>query len=218
MARCAGSRTRLLFVGTEFGLFFTTRRRHALAQLNGGVPTIPFRDLAIQRRENDLVGATFGRGFFVLDDYSCLRRPRRGPGRRGPSFAVRDAWWYIPRNPLGGRPQPRAPHISSRPTRRSARCSPTTWSVDDSRDGPREAEKKLEKQGGDTAYPGWPEIEKERREEEPSSSSRCRTAPATSFAGSSGRSPRVSIALRGIFVFRAPSHEATAQETSPTGA
>ena len=37
------------------------------------MPTIPVRDLAIQKRENDLVLATFGRGFYVLDDYSALR-------------------------------------------------------------------------------------------------------------------------------------------------
>ena len=42
-------------------------------KLSGGAPTISFRDVTIQRRENDLVAASFGRGFFVLDDYSALR-------------------------------------------------------------------------------------------------------------------------------------------------
>ena len=42
-------------------------------KLRGGAPNIPFRDLVIQERENDLVGATFGRGFWVLDDYTPLR-------------------------------------------------------------------------------------------------------------------------------------------------
>ena len=42
-------------------------------KLQAGLPTIPFRDLAIQRRENDLVGASFGRSFYILDDYSPLR-------------------------------------------------------------------------------------------------------------------------------------------------
>jgi photosystem II stability/assembly factor-like uncharacterized protein len=63
----------LLFAGTEFGLFFTADGGQHWVQLRGGVPTTPFRDLEIQRRENDLVGATFGRGFFVLDDYTPLR-------------------------------------------------------------------------------------------------------------------------------------------------
>jgi photosystem II stability/assembly factor-like uncharacterized protein len=63
----------LLFVGTEFGLFFTVDGGKQWVQLREGVPTVAFRDLAIQKRENDLVCATFGRGFFVLDDYSPLR-------------------------------------------------------------------------------------------------------------------------------------------------
>ena len=67
----------LLFLATEFGVFFT---RDTLDREDGirwmkvsGLPTIPVRDLAIQRRENDLVAATFGRGFYVLDDYTPLR-------------------------------------------------------------------------------------------------------------------------------------------------
>jgi photosystem II stability/assembly factor-like uncharacterized protein len=63
----------LLFAGTEFGLFFTVDGGKGWVQLRGGVPTVAFRDLEVQRRENDLVGATFGRGFFVLDDYTPLR-------------------------------------------------------------------------------------------------------------------------------------------------
>ena len=63
----------LLFVGTEFGLFFTVDGGRHWVQLRNGAPPIPFRELEIQRRENDLVAATFGRGFYVLDDYSALR-------------------------------------------------------------------------------------------------------------------------------------------------
>jgi photosystem II stability/assembly factor-like uncharacterized protein len=63
----------LLFVGTELGLFFTVDGGKKWIRLRGNLPTIPVRDLAIQERENDLVLATFGRGFYVLDDYSPLR-------------------------------------------------------------------------------------------------------------------------------------------------
>jgi len=63
----------LLFAGTEFGLFFTVDGGRRWVQLRGGAPTAQFRDLTIQRRENDLVAATFGRGLFVLDDYTPLR-------------------------------------------------------------------------------------------------------------------------------------------------
>ena len=63
----------LLFVGTEFGVYFTLDGGKIWKQLNAGLPTIAVRDLDIQRRENDLVLATFGRGFYILDDYSPLR-------------------------------------------------------------------------------------------------------------------------------------------------
>jgi photosystem II stability/assembly factor-like uncharacterized protein len=63
----------LLFAGTEFGLFFSIDGGQAWTELRGGMPTIAVRDLEIQRRENDLACATFGRGFFILDDYSPLR-------------------------------------------------------------------------------------------------------------------------------------------------
>jgi photosystem II stability/assembly factor-like uncharacterized protein len=63
----------LLFVGTEFGLFFTVDGGKKWIRLRNNLPTIPVRDLAIQERENDLVLATFGRGFYVLDNYAPLR-------------------------------------------------------------------------------------------------------------------------------------------------
>jgi len=64
----------LLFVGTEFGLFFTVDGGKKWVRLRGNLPTISVRDMAIQERENDLVLATFGRGFYVLDDYTPLRQ------------------------------------------------------------------------------------------------------------------------------------------------
>ena len=63
----------LLFAGTEFGVFFTIDGGKQWVQLAGDAPTISFRDLAIQKRENDLVAASFGRGFWILDDYTPLR-------------------------------------------------------------------------------------------------------------------------------------------------
>lgn len=63
----------LLFAGTEFGLFFTIDGGSHWVQLKGGLPVCQVRDLAVQKRENDLVLGTFGRSFFVLDDYSPLR-------------------------------------------------------------------------------------------------------------------------------------------------
>jgi photosystem II stability/assembly factor-like uncharacterized protein len=63
----------LLFCGTEFGCFFTVDGGQKWIALKSGLPTIMVRDIEIQRRESDLVLATFGRGFYVLDDYSPLR-------------------------------------------------------------------------------------------------------------------------------------------------
>jgi hypothetical protein len=65
---------RLLFVGTEFGLSFSIDGGAHWIKITNGMPTIPIRDLEIQRRESDLAAASFGRGFFILDDYSALRQ------------------------------------------------------------------------------------------------------------------------------------------------
>ncbi len=63
----------LLFLGTEFGLFFTLDGGGHWAELTEGSPTIPYRDLEIHEGMGDLVAATFGRGFMILDDYTPLR-------------------------------------------------------------------------------------------------------------------------------------------------
>lgn len=63
----------LLFIGTEFGVFFTVNGGKDWVELEGGIPTIASRDVQIQRRENDLVVGTFGRGIYILDDYAPLR-------------------------------------------------------------------------------------------------------------------------------------------------
>ena len=92
----------LLFAATEFGIYFTLDGGKKWAMLKGGVPTIPFRDLAIQRRENDLVAASFGRGFFIFDDYSVLRAVSSEQlNKEATLFPVKDAWWYIPRSVIG---------------------------------------------------------------------------------------------------------------------
>jgi photosystem II stability/assembly factor-like uncharacterized protein len=63
----------LLFAGLEFGVWFTVDGGQNWTQLKAGLPTIQARDLTIQRREQDLVVGTFGRGAYVLDDYTPLR-------------------------------------------------------------------------------------------------------------------------------------------------
>lgn len=86
----------LLFCGTEFGLFFTTDGGAKWTPLRGGMPTIAVRDLAIHKRANDLVVATFGRGFYVLDDYTPLRNIKPDTlAQESNLFPVSDALMYI---------------------------------------------------------------------------------------------------------------------------
>lgn len=92
----------LLFCGTEFGVFFSNDGGVKWRQLKAGVPTIAVRDLAIQRRENDLVLGTFGRGFYVMDDYTPLRSVGSGDLAGAKIFPVRDALMYEQSSPHGG--------------------------------------------------------------------------------------------------------------------
>ena len=64
----------LLFAGTEFGLFVSIDDGEHWLQLKAGAPPVPFRDLEIHPTQGDLVCASFGRGFFVLDDLTPLRQ------------------------------------------------------------------------------------------------------------------------------------------------
>jgi hypothetical protein len=93
----------LLFAATEFGIYFTIDAGMHWNALKGGLPTIAFRDIAIQRRENDLVGASFGRGFFVLDDYSPLRTlTKNNLEKEAHLFQPKNAWWYVQKRGIYG--------------------------------------------------------------------------------------------------------------------
>jgi len=95
---------RLLFVGTEFGLFFSLDGGGHWTQLKGGLPTIAVRDIAIQKRENDLVIATFGRGFYILDDLTPFRNVNAQNLQQSATiFPVRDTLMYIEERPIGGK-------------------------------------------------------------------------------------------------------------------
>jgi len=92
----------LLFAGTEFGLFFTADGGKKWVRLKGGLPTIAVRDLAIQKGENDLVVGTFGRGIYVLDDYSLLRGLKPQSLQTEASlFPVKDALLFVPTRQFG---------------------------------------------------------------------------------------------------------------------
>ncbi|MEK9613189.1 MAG: glycosyl hydrolase, partial [Flavobacteriaceae bacterium] len=91
----------LLFAATEFGIYASLNGGNSWQKLPG-TPTISFRDLTIQKRENDLVAASFGRGFFVLDDYSAMREfTEDNLNKKGKLFVPRPAKWYVPRSNVG---------------------------------------------------------------------------------------------------------------------
>jgi photosystem II stability/assembly factor-like uncharacterized protein len=95
---------KLLFAGTEFGLYFSQTGGEKWTKLTGGLPTIQVRDIVIQKRENDLVVGTFGRGIYILDDYSPLRSATPDVLKSGATlFSLRSALSYIPAAPLGSR-------------------------------------------------------------------------------------------------------------------
>jgi hypothetical protein len=87
----------LLFVGTEFGLFFTVDGGQQWTQLQGGMPPAQVRDLHLQKRESDVVMGTFGRGFWIFDDYSPLRELTAAtvnePAR---VYPLRHAYQFVP--------------------------------------------------------------------------------------------------------------------------
>ena len=149
----------LLFVGTEYGIYFTPNRGTNWIKLGAGVPTIAFRDIKIHRRDEDLVGATFGRGFYILDDYTPLREMSSGALVQGSMvFPVRDAWWYVPNEPG---------QAKGKPTRGSDDYTAPnppfgavfTYFIEDvpqnARDTRREVERELRDTGSDVPFPGW---------------------------------------------------------------
>ncbi len=93
----------LLFVGTEYGMYFSVDGGGQWIKFKAGLPTIAIRDLEIQQRENDLVAASFGRGFYILDDYSALREiSKENLTKASLLFPVKDALSYTVDNPGGG--------------------------------------------------------------------------------------------------------------------
>ena len=161
----------LLFLGTEFGVFFTVDGGERWIELTGGVPNIPFRDLAIQTRENDLVGATFGRGFFILDDYSALREVSDQTLEQDLElFPVRDAWWYVPRRTLGyGRKASQGDDFFVAPNPPFG--ATFTYYLKEPLQTREEiraaAEAEIAETGGDTPTPGWDALRDEELEEDP---------------------------------------------------
>jgi photosystem II stability/assembly factor-like uncharacterized protein len=162
----------LLFVGTEFGLYFSQNGGGSWSQIKGSFPTIAVRDIDIQARENDLVVASFGRGFWVLDDYSPLRsNANKVAGEKATMFPIKDAWSFFPEQKWGnGRKGfAGADFYSADNPKFGAAISFYLKDGVKTRQQVRQAkEADIKKKGGDNNYPTWDEFKAEDREEVPS--------------------------------------------------
>ena len=161
----------LLFAATEFGIYFTIDGGGRWVKLQGDVPTISFRDLAIQRRENDLVGASFGRGFFILDDYSVLRDVSETQLEEATLFSPRKAWWYVPRSHLSFDDQKGSQGTSHYVAPNPPFGAVFTYYLPEdlkTRTATRkEQEKQFEARQDNVTFPGWEALEQEIRQEDP---------------------------------------------------
>jgi hypothetical protein len=139
--------------------------------LKGGLPPIAVRDLAIQRRANDLVLATFGRGFYVLDDYSVLRRVSRESLEKDAAlFSVKSSEFYVPAEPLGlkGKSfQGEAFYEAGNPGFGAAVTYYLKDEIKSRRAARQEEEKRTVERGHEVSYPSWEALKSEAREEEP---------------------------------------------------
>jgi photosystem II stability/assembly factor-like uncharacterized protein len=165
----------LLFVGTEFGIWFTQNGGRNWLRLKGNFPTIAVRDLEIQQRENDLVAGTYGRGIYILDDYSALRTPVQAVAEQEASlFPVRDALLYIEGDKWNSG-QALGTVGASGSAFFTAPNPPFgavfTYYLRDglksSRDLRREAEKAVQEEGDDNPYPDWASLREEDNEQSP---------------------------------------------------
>jgi len=156
----------LLFVGTEFGFFFTKDNGKNWIQLKSGLPVISVRDIAIQKRENDIVLATFGRGFYVLDDYTPLRWFTKEIKQKDCYiFPVKDALLYVQSRGKYGQGSnlysAKNPPFGATFTYYLKKAPKTLKQIR------REKEKKLFKEKKPIPYPTWEELRAEENEEPP---------------------------------------------------
>ena len=171
----------LLFLGTEYGLYVTLDRGETWHKLSKDVPTISFRDVKLHRRDDDLVGASFGRGMYVLDDYSPLREMTSDVfAKRAALFPVRDAWRYVPFRPMQSVGQPTLGSSAFRAPNPPFGATVTYWLEEDlltAKKQRHEAEKahgaqnvsgeKADSEPSDVTFPGWDTLWEEHLEAEP---------------------------------------------------
>ncbi len=159
----------VLFIGTEFGVFFTHDGGSTWTKLKGGMPNIPVRDIAIQRREDDLVAATFGRSFYVYDDIAVFREvDDESLKAEAKLFSARDAWWYIPKSHLGfyGKrgSMGGAHYVADNPPFGAVFTYHLGEGYESMAAERKKEEKEKTKTGEDIAFPGWDVLQDEKDE------------------------------------------------------
>ena len=158
----------LMFLGTEFGVFFTIDGGKKWIELNGGIPTISTRDVKIQREENDLVIGTFGRGIYILDDYTPLRTINANALKQNallfaPGRAVK---WYQ-RDSQFTRTDGDDAYVAPNPAHGATFTYYLKDSVATLKAKRQIAERKMVKDGKFPKYPSWEAVEKEIEEARP---------------------------------------------------
>jgi photosystem II stability/assembly factor-like uncharacterized protein len=162
----------LLFVGTEYALFFSNDGGQKWIRLQGGMPTIAVSDLAIQKQMDDLAVATFGRGFYILDDYSPLRTATPELlDKEASFFAVRETMMYLEASPIGGRGkgfQGEGYFTAANPPSGATFTYYLKNSIQTKKQKRQQAERAAERSGGQPpAYPTVAELRAEEDEEAP---------------------------------------------------
>ncbi len=155
----------LMFTGTEFGVFFTVDGGEEWMKLDGGMPTIPLRDIVIQRQKDDLVAGSFGRGVFILDNYAPLRHvDSQMLNQDAKLFQARDAYWYQPDEEVEY--QGANFYSAENPPFGAV----FTYYLKDGLKSLEQQRKEKEAQLGDdedVPFPGWNQLEAEKRQEGP---------------------------------------------------
>lgn len=161
----------LLFLGTEYGLYTSIDGGNNWTKLTNGLPTIAIRDIDIQERENDLALASFGRGFYILDDYSPLRQINTDIlDKEAWIFDIKDARMFIQtsRFAYGAKGSQGASYFAA-PNPPYGACF-TYYLKDDIKTKEQirtEKEKKAIKNNEDVYYPNFEELREEDLEQAP---------------------------------------------------
>ncbi|MDA0779289.1 MAG: glycosyl hydrolase [Bacteroidetes bacterium] len=158
----------LLFLGTEYGVYISLNQGEEWHKFSKGMPTISVRDLAIQKRENDLVAATFGRSFYVLDDYSPLREITEEKLAQGAQlFPVKKALQYV--ETRGGTSSQGASfYTAENPTYGAQFTYYIAEDIKSIQAARVEGEKELKKTKKDIPFPGWEALDAEINEDKTS--------------------------------------------------